>query len=88
LQAVVPWPRCAIPQIDQETANRHKEPAKVLKKYRWCTTAPSVPGDFRRLVEGNGLFGVACTIAPVGSSVSVGDRVTVVTRREPVFQMA
>jgi uncharacterized protein YcbX len=88
LRAVVPWPRCAIPQVDQETAERHKEPAKVLKKHRWCTTAPTVPGDFRRIVEGNGLFGVACTIGPVGARVAVGDQVEVISRREAVLQMA
>ncbi len=47
LRGIVPWPRCTIPQVDQQTAERHKEPAKVLKKHRWCTSAPSIPGDFR-----------------------------------------
>lgn len=87
LRAVVPWPRCAIPQVDQITAERHKEPAKVLKKHRWCITAPSIPGDFRGIVEGNGLFAVACTIGPVGSTVSVGDPVRVLSTREPVLAM-
>ncbi len=88
LHAVVPWPRCAIPQVDQETAKRRKEPAKVLKKYRWCASASTVPGDFRGIIEGNALFGVACTIGPVGSTVSVGDQVLVISEREPVLQMA
>lgn len=87
LGAVVPWPRCAIPQIDQETAERHKEPAKALKKHRWCISASTVPGDFRGIIEGNALFGVACTIGPAGSTVFVGDQVTVITEREPVLQM-
>jgi uncharacterized protein YcbX len=88
LRAIAPWPRCAIPQIDQETAERHKEPARVLKKHRWCTSAPSISGDFRRLVEGNGLFGVACTIVPAGSAIAVGDEVRVVSSRAPVLGMA
>lgn len=87
LHGVVPWPRCTIPQVDQRTAERHKEPAKVLKKHRWCTSAPSIDGDFRPIVEGNGLFGVACTIGPVGSTVTVGDQVTVVSSRAPVLEM-
>jgi uncharacterized protein YcbX len=88
LRAIAPWPRCAIPQIDQTTAERHKEPAKVLRKHRWCTSAPSIPGDFRQIVEGNGLFGVACTIGPPGSTIAVGDRVRVVSSRAAVLEMA
>jgi uncharacterized protein YcbX len=88
LRAVVPWPRCTIPQVDQQTAERHKEPAKVLKEHRWCTSAPSISGEFRDIVEGNGLFGVACTIGPSGHTITVGDPVTVVTSRTPVLEMA
>lgn len=88
LRAVVPWPRCTIPQVNQQTAGRHKEPAKVLKRYRWCTSAPSIQGEFRDIVEGNSLFGVACTIGPVASTISVGDPVTVLSTRAPVLEMA
>ena len=88
LRAIVPWPRCAIPQVDQQTAERHKEPAIVLKKHRWCTSAPSIPGDLREIIEGNGLFGMACTIGPVGSTIAVGDRVRVISSRAPVLEMA
>lgn len=88
LRAVVPWPRCTIPQVDQQTAERHKEPAKVLKTHRWCTSAPLVEGEFRQIVEGNSLFGVACTIGPVGSTIAVGEPVTVVSTRVPVLEMA
>lgn len=88
LRGIVPWPRCTIPQVDQQTAERHKEPAKVLKKHRWCTSAPSIPGDFRAIVEGNGLFGMACTIGPIGARITVGDQVTVVSSRAPVLEMA
>lgn len=87
LRAVVPWPRCTIPQVDQQTAERHKEPAKVLKTHRWCTSAPSIEGEFREIVEGNSLFGVACTIGPVGSTIAVGDPVTVVSTQAPVLEM-
>ena len=87
LHAVAPWPRCTIPQVDQQTAQRHKEPARVLKKYRWCTSAPSIPGGFREIVEGNGLFGVACTIGPGGSTLALGDQVEVVSTRAPVLEM-
>lgn len=87
LRAALPWPRCTIPQVDQQTAERHKEPAKVLKTHRWCTSAPSIPGEFREIVEGNSLFGVACTIGPVGSKIEVGDPVRVLSTREPVLDM-
>jgi len=88
LRAIVPWPRCAITQIDQQTAERHKEPARVLKEHRWCTSAPSIPGGLRQIIEGNGLFGVACTIGPVGSTIAVGDPVSVVSSQAPVLKMA
>ena len=87
LRSVVAWPRCAIPQIDQSTAARHKEPAKVLKANRWCVSAPSVAGNFRAVVEGNALFGIACTIGPVGSTLRVGDRLNVSSTRRPVLGM-
>jgi uncharacterized protein YcbX len=88
LRAVVPWPRCTIPQVDQQTAERHTQPAKVLKEHRWCTSAPSLAGELRDIVEGNGLFGVACTIGPSGSTIAVGDPVEVVTSRKPILEMA
>lgn len=88
LRAVVPWPRCAIPQVDQDTAERHKEPAKVLKAHRWCTEAPSIDGPFRESIEGNSLFGVACTVGPPGATIAVGDPLRVISTRTPVLEMA
>jgi uncharacterized protein YcbX len=87
LRVIVPWPRCTIPQIDQLTAERRKEPAKVLKEHRWCTSAPSIPADFRVIVEGNSLFGVACTIGPVGSTIAVGAQVRVMSSQAPILDM-
>src|SRR5690606_1992232 len=37
LEAIIPVPRCAMPQVDQDTAERQKEPAVVLRAHRWCT---------------------------------------------------
>lgn len=88
LRAAVPWPRCAIPQVDQVTAERRKEPAKVLKKHRWCTSAPAIDSPFRQEIEGNSLFGVACTVGPAGATISVGDPVRVISNRTPVFEKA
>lgn len=87
LRAVLPWPRCAIPQIDQSTAERRKEPAKVLRQHRWCTSAPTVPEPARRLVEGNGLFGIGCSISPVGAELALGDVVEVIEHTSPVLTM-
>ena len=77
LRCVVPWPRCTIPQIDQVTADRRTEPAKVLRRHRWCTAAPSVRPAFRSIVEGNGIFGIGCSIGPEHATIRVGDEVTV-----------
>jgi uncharacterized protein YcbX len=71
------WPRCAIPQIDQVNASRHKEPAKVLKQHRWCSQAPSMPESLRPLFEGNALFGVGCSAHPIGAKIAIGDDVRV-----------
>ena len=79
LRCVVPWPRCTIPQIDQVTSDRRSEPAKVLRRYRWCTDAPSVRRPFRTIVEGSSVFGIGCSIAPEQATVGIGDEVTVMT---------
>lgn len=73
----LPWPRCAIPQVDQRDGSRHKEPAKVLKAHRWCSDAAAAPEALRPLLEGNALFGLACSIGPVGVEIGVGDEVAV-----------
>jgi uncharacterized protein YcbX len=87
LRPALPWPRCEIPQVDQVTAQRHREPAKVLRAHRWCTDAPTLHGDLRRLVEGSGLFGVGCSIGPAGATLRVGDDVTVTATAPPVLAM-
>ncbi|MDG2113583.1 MAG: MOSC N-terminal beta barrel domain-containing protein [Actinomycetota bacterium] len=85
LQAQVPWPRCAIPQIDQTSGERHKEPAVVLKAHRWCTSADGIEPAWRPILEGSALFGVACVIGPAGVQMAVGDRLSVASHREPVL---
>jgi hypothetical protein len=79
VQVALPWPRCAIPQVDQDTGDRRREPALVLKRFRWCTDAPRLPDDIRPLMAGNALFGVAASIQPEGAVVAIGDPVEVVT---------
>ena len=77
LVARVVWPRCSVPQIDQDTGERHREPALVLRKHRWCDTAEGFSPGMRGMLEGNAMFGIACTIDPEGTVLSVGDTVTV-----------
>jgi len=81
----LPWPRCAIPQIDQITGARHKEPARVLREHRWCTSLPEADGFVRAMLEGNALFGVACSLGPAGTRLRVGDDVTVVATAVPLL---
>lgn len=78
VDVIVPWPRCAIPQIDQETAERHREPARVLKEHRWCDDASEAPEALRPFLASHTSFGVGCSIAPSGAVVRVGDPVQVV----------
>jgi uncharacterized protein len=84
---VLPWPRCAVPQVDQDTGERRREPAVVLKRHRWCTTTPNLPEAIGALLAGNALFGVAGSIGPVGAEVAVGDPVEVTTFGEPLVSM-
>lgn len=83
--AGLPWPRCAVPQVDQVTGERHKEPAVVLKAHRWCDSAPGLRDTLRPMVEGNALFAVACDTGPVGAEVAVGDEVTVAATADPLL---
>jgi uncharacterized protein YcbX len=71
------WPRCSMPQVDQVDGSRHREPAKVLKAHRWCSDAASMGEALRGLFEGNALFGIGCSVDPVGATIAVGDPVTV-----------
>jgi len=83
---VYPWPRCSVPQVDQRTGERHREPAVVLKQHRWCTEAPEdADGLIRAILPGNGLFAMAGSIEPVGGSIAVGDEVEVLERAAPVL---
>jgi uncharacterized protein YcbX len=77
LDVGLPWPRCTVPQVDQETGARHREPALVLKARRWCTTADELPELLRPVLEGNALFGVTAAATPVGARIAVGDGVAV-----------
>lgn len=85
LAARVAWPRCAVPQIDQDTAERHREPALVMRKHRWCYSADGHSVGMRKVLEGNAIFGIACTIDPEGTVVSVGDPVSVTETGPPLL---
>lgn len=87
VRVVFPWPRCAIPQIDQVSGKRHKEPARVLKSHRWCAPGPAIPETSRQLIEGNSLFGLGCSIGPAESELHVGDAVEIEQTMEPVITM-
>lgn len=86
LRAGLPWPRCAVPQVDQDSGTRTKEPALVLRANRWCTEAPTLPEAVRPMVEGNALFAVGCDVTPAGAELCVGDELTVTSTRKPILQ--
>ena len=79
------WPRCAIPQVDQVTAERHPEPARVLRRHRWCDDAPGVENGLRGFVEGSALFGVGLWVESTAGSVAVGDEVVVAETGPPII---
>ena len=79
------WPRCAVPQVDQITGERHKEPARVLAAYRKVLTAPEVPDALKPVMEGSAIFGVGCAIGPEGTVVRVGDPLAVAETRAPLL---
>ncbi|MGI9613178.1 MAG: MOSC domain-containing protein [Acidimicrobiales bacterium] len=79
------WPRCAVPQVDQETGERRKEPAVVLKAHRWCASAPNLPETLRPVVENSGIFGIGCSVGPVGTQIAVGDTLTVDETMAPIM---
>ena len=85
LVARVEWPRCSVPQIDQETGERHREPALVLRKHRWCDTAEGFSPGLRGMLEGNAMFGIGCTIDPEGAVLSIGDPVAVTATGPPLL---
>ena len=49
----------------------------MLKRHRWCSDAASVGDALRPLFEGNALFGIGCSVEPVGAVIAVGDEVSV-----------
>ncbi len=85
MTAELPWPRCAIPQIDQDSGERHREPAVALRAYRWCSEAPTLEGNVRSMMEGNGVFGMGCRIGPTGATLALGDVLTVQSWQEPIM---
>ena len=78
-----PMPRCSLPQIDQETGERHREPARVLKAHRFFAKRDD-QGALKAGIAGNALFGIGCRAAPVGATVRVGDAVEILEVGEPV----
>jgi uncharacterized protein YcbX len=85
LVGTLPWPRCVMPQIDQDTAQRHKEPALVLRAHRWCEQAPGYPAGLRAALEGKALFGMGASIDPVGAILRIGDPLMVQSTMEPTL---
>ena len=85
LSSRVVWPRCAVPQIDQDTGDRHREPALVLREHRWCHSAEGFSPGMRGMLEGNAMFGIGCTIDPEGTVLSAGDPVTVTATGPPLL---
>ncbi|MEM9712632.1 MAG: MOSC N-terminal beta barrel domain-containing protein [Actinomycetota bacterium] len=79
-RSCVGWPRCAVPQVDQETGQRRREPAKVLRARRWCTDGSAGPEGFAGALEGSALFGVGAALDPVGATISAGDELEVLER--------
>ncbi|MCC6433761.1 MAG: MOSC N-terminal beta barrel domain-containing protein [Acidimicrobiales bacterium] len=86
LEALLPWPRCAVPQIDQDSAERGKEPAVVLKAHRWgSVSSPGMSRGLRSVFENTSFFGVACAIAAEGTVIRVGDPLEVHTTQQPLL---
>ncbi len=80
------WPRCAIPQVDQDTGQRGREPAVVLKAHRWFTgPLDGVAEGWHPIVANKAMFGIGCAIGPVGTVVNVGDELTVTDRMTPLM---
>ena len=83
-----PWPRCSVPQVDQLTGERRREPAVVLRKHRWCDVAPDDDAWISEILRGNALFGMAGSIVPDGGVLAVGDDVTIVDTAAPHLPFA
>jgi uncharacterized protein YcbX len=85
LRTAMPWPRCAVPQVDQETGERRREPALALRAHRWCAEAPGYSDVLRPFLEGSPLFAIGCSASPAGVTLSVGDPVVVHETMEPLI---
>jgi uncharacterized protein len=85
LVGTIPWPRCSVAQIDQDTAERSTEPARVLRAHRWCDEAKGYPSGLRTALEGSTLFGLGSTIGPVGERMRIGDALAVRRTTEPLL---
>jgi uncharacterized protein len=84
----LPWPRCAVPQVDQDAGERRREPAVVLRARRWCTSATDLPEFLRPMLEGQALFGVMAAATPIGARIAVGDAVEVLETGPAVLSAA
>lgn len=67
-RAVKGCSRCSVPQVDQRTATRHKEPARVLAAHR-------------RGEDGKTYFGQNLVHLDIGATVVIGDEVAVLRPR-------
>ena len=85
LRQAMPWPRCAVPQVDQDTGQRNQEPAKVLKQHRWSTSPTGISDAIDSLMVNSVLFGIGCSIGEPGTVIAVGDKVTVTSTRDPLI---
>lgn len=65
LDVAKPCARCAVPQVDQSTGRRHKEPARALAAHR-------------RGADGQTYFGINLVHVDIGAEVAVGDEVVAV----------
>jgi uncharacterized protein YcbX len=72
-----------VPQVDQESGERHKEPAKVLAARRRCAEPVGAPEMLVTYYRGSTLFGAGVGMDPVGATIRLGDAVEVLERREP-----
>lgn len=87
VECMHPWPRCVVPQVDQDTGERHREPAVVLKEHRWCTELQGAEPILQAICNGNALFGMAASARPVGAEIAVGDDVEVLVTAPALLPM-
>jgi uncharacterized protein YcbX len=89
VRCLMPWPRCAVPQVDQETGKRHKEPALVLKQERWCDAVEDGADQLAVMMLPNTpIFGMACIAEPAGATIRVGDSVMILANQPRVVPLA